>query len=69
METDRSGGGGRQEEAVLRRQPARLDAAWLGGALLADHKIGRHMASMWVTKDEYEEHGLTIAHRKLFPYN
>ena len=54
---------------MLRRQPARLDAAWLGGALLADHKIGRHMASMWVTKDEYEEHGLTIAHRKLFPYN
>ena len=41
----------------------------LGGALLADHKIGRHMASMWVTKDEYEEHGLTVAHRKLFPYN
>ncbi|KAF9170420.1 hypothetical protein BGX21_009005 [Mortierella sp. AD011] len=43
--------------------PQRATSAWLGGAALASSST---FQSMWVTKQEYEESGPAIVHRKCF---
>jgi centractin len=41
--------------------PERKTATWIGGSILASLATFK---SMWVRKDEYEEHGESIIHRK-----
>jgi actin, other eukaryote len=41
--------------------PERRFAVWRGGSMLTSLST---FASMWVTKDDYDEHGATIVHRK-----
>ena len=36
-------------------------AVWRGGSMLTSLST---FASMWITKEDYEEHGATIVHRK-----
>jgi actin len=43
--------------------PERKHAAWLGGSILGSLAV---MPSMWITKDEYDENGPLIVHRKTF---
>ncbi|KAL7470697.1 hypothetical protein ACHAXS_010950 [Conticribra weissflogii] len=40
--------------------PERKDSAWVGGSILASLATFKNM---WVTKDEYNEHGSAILHR------
>jgi len=40
--------------------PERKDSAWVGGSILASLATFKNM---WVTKDEYDEHGSAILHR------
>ena len=41
----------------------RQHAAWLGGAILGSLPT---MPSMWISKEEYDENGPLIVHRKTF---
>mmetsp|Transcript_2087 Transcript_2087/g.1958 ORF Transcript_2087/g.1958 Transcript_2087/m.1958 type:complete len:151 (-) Transcript_2087:185-637(-) len=41
--------------------PDRRYAVWLGGSTLSSLST---FASMWITKDDYNEHGAQIVHRK-----
>ena len=41
--------------------PERLTATWIGGSILASLATFK---TMWVRRDEYEEHGASIIHRK-----
>ena len=41
--------------------PDRRFAVWRGGSTLTSLST---FASMWITKDDYDEHGATIVHRK-----
>lgn len=43
--------------------PERKYAAWIGGSILASLPTFEHM---WVTKEEYDESGPSIVHRKCF---
>lgn len=43
--------------------PTGSDSAWLGGSVLSTQST---FGTMWVTKDEYEDAGPTIVHRKCF---
>jgi len=40
--------------------PERKYSVWIGGSILASLST---MASIWVTKDDYDEHGPALAHR------
>ena len=44
-------------------QPEREHSSWIGGSILASHS---GFADMWITKDEYDEAGPSIVHRKCF---
>ena len=41
--------------------PERRFAVWIGGSTLSSLST---FASMWITKEDYDEHGATIVHRK-----
>ncbi len=41
--------------------PDRRYAVWRGGSTLTSLST---FASMWITKDDYDEHGAGIVHRK-----
>jgi len=41
--------------------PDRRFAVWRGGSTLTSLST---FASMWITKEDYDEHGATIVHRK-----
>lgn len=41
--------------------PERRFAVWIGGSTLTSLST---FASMWITKDDYDEHGAPIVHRK-----
>ena len=41
--------------------PERKHAAWLGGSILGSLPT---MPSMWISKEEYDENGPLIVHRK-----
>lgn len=41
----------------------RAHAAWLGGSILASLAV---VGQMWITKEEYDENGPLIVHRKTF---
>ncbi|KAJ5068632.1 actin-10-related [Anaeramoeba ignava] len=41
----------------------RLDAVWIGGSILASIST---FQNKWITKEEYEESGVSIVHRKCF---
>ena len=41
--------------------PNRKELCWVGGSILASLAAFK---SMWVTREEYEEHGVNIVHRK-----
>ena len=43
--------------------PERKYSVWIGGSILSSLTT---FQSMWVTKDEYEESGPSIVHRKCF---
>ena len=43
--------------------PERKHAAWLGGSILGSLSV---MPSMWISKEEYDENGPLIVHRKTF---
>ena len=43
--------------------PERKHAAWLGGSILGSLPV---MPSMWISKEEYDENGPLIVHRKTF---
>jgi actin-related protein len=43
--------------------PDRRFAVWRGGSTLTSLST---FASMWITKEDYDEHGATIVHRKCF---
>ena len=43
--------------------PEREYSAWLGGSTLANSSANVYM---WITKEEYDEHGPSILHRKCF---
>ena len=43
--------------------PERKHAAWLGGSILGSLPT---MPSMWISKEEYDENGPLIVHRKTF---
>ena len=43
--------------------PERMHAAWLGGSILASLAV---VGQMWITKEEYDENGPLIVHRKCF---
>ncbi len=41
--------------------PERMFVVWIGGSILASLSS---FSVMWITKQEYEEHGKAIVHRK-----
>ena len=43
--------------------PERAHAAWLGASILGSLAV---MQGMWITKEEYDENGPLIVHRKCF---
>jgi actin len=43
--------------------PNRKYLSWIGGSILASLSA---FQSMWITRDEYEENGPAIVHRKCF---
>ena len=43
--------------------PERKYSVWIGGSILASLTT---FSSMWITKDEYDESGPSIVHRKCF---
>ncbi len=43
--------------------PERKYSAWIGGSILADLST---FQQMWVSKQEYDESGPSIVHRKCF---
>jgi actin len=43
--------------------PDRKYATWLGGSVMG---ALRTFPSMWVTKNEYDDYGASIVHRKTF---
>lgn len=43
--------------------PERAHGAWLGGSILGSLAV---MSSMWVSKEDYDENGPLIVHRKCF---
>jgi len=43
--------------------PERKFSVWIGGSILSSLST---FASMWITKQEYEESGAPIVHRKCF---
>ena len=43
--------------------PERKYSVWIGGSILSSIST---FATMWITKDEYDESGATIVHRKCF---
>ena len=38
-------------------------SVWIGGAILTELST---FANMWITKEDYEEHGESIVHKKCF---
>ena len=52
----------KQEVRVI-SSPNSQFATWIGGAILSNISI---FESQWITKNEYEEKGATIVHRKCF---
>jgi len=38
-------------------------SVWIGGSILSSLST---FATMWVTKDDFEENGVSIVHRKCF---
>ena len=49
-----------KEEVRVIADTDRKNAAWLGGAILSSIST----FDMWITKDEYEESGIDIVHKK-----
>jgi actin, other eukaryote len=45
--------------------PERKYSVWIGGSFLAQHGL-YFFNQMWISKDEYEEYGPGIVHRKCF---
>lgn len=43
--------------------PERKYSVWIGGSILSSLST---FQNMWVTKDEYQEYGVSIIHRKCF---
>jgi actin-related protein len=43
--------------------PERKYSAWIGGSLMASHPT---FQQMWITRQEYDEAGPSIVHRKCF---
>ena len=52
-----------KEEVKVIASPERKFAVWIGGSILSSIST---FESMWITKNEYEESGATIVHRKCF---
>ncbi len=52
-----------KEEVKVIATPERKFAAWIGGSILSSIST---FDSMWITKNEYQESGATIVHRKSF---
>ena len=52
-----------KEEVKVIASPERKFAVWIGGSILSSIST---FESMWITKTEYEESGVTIVHRKCF---
>ena len=52
-----------KEEVKVVASPERKFAVWIGGSILSSIST---FESMWITKTEYEESGVTIVHRKCF---
>ena len=50
-----------KEEVKVIASPERKYAAWIGGSILSSIST---FESMWITKDEYEEYGIDIVHKK-----
>jgi actin-related protein len=48
-------------DVKVEASPDRRFAVWRGGSMLTSLST---FASMWITKEDYEEHGYTIVHRK-----
>ena len=45
------------------RKPERKYSAWIGGSILASLET---FHKMWITKEEYDESGPSIVHKKCF---
>ena len=52
-----------KEEVKVIASPERKYSTWIGGSILSTIST---FESMWITKDEYEESGTTIVHKKCF---
>ena len=52
-----------KEEVNIIASPERKFAAWMGGSILSSIST---FESLWITKNEYEESGATIVHRKCY---
>ena len=52
-----------KEQVKVIAVPERKYAVWIGGSILSSIST---FDSMWITKDEYNESGATIVHRKCF---
>ena len=52
-----------KEEINVINSPERKFAVWIGGSILSTISS---FESQWITKNEYEEYGATIVHRKCF---
>ena len=44
--------------------PERKYSAWIGGSIISSLTL---FQNMWMTKEEYYEHGPALIHRKCFP--
>ena len=47
----------------IKAPPERKYSVWIGGSILASLST---FQSMWISKDEYDESGASIVHRKCF---
>ena len=52
-----------KDEIKVIASPERKFAVWIGGSIISQIST---FESEWITKDEYEEDGATIVHRKCF---
>jgi len=50
-------------EPKIVAQPERKYTVWIGGSILSSLST---FAAMWVTKEDFEEHGAGVVHRKCF---
>ena len=61
FELGRTAPGGSIPELIA--PPERAHAAWLGASILGSLSVA---SQMWITREEYDENGPLIVHRKTF---